>query len=257
MKSVGILMYHSVGADVDLKLDLSIDKFISHMKYLSEHCNLITIDEYVRNIKCPKYYSDDTYVITFDDGFKTFIDNAMPVLERYRVPATIYVSTGFVCGDNVHPLSTNYSTFKSLLPPMSVADLINLSSNELITLGAHSHFHRDYPGLSNEQISFDIDKLLKCFSIYLGDMPRHFAYPRGRWSVRVESILKRSFESLALASGCASGMNDLSFLNKHRLQRIPVYGNDSFENFKSKLNRHNDLKQIIISYRNRNYLDIN
>ena len=37
-------------------------------------------------------------VITFDDGYRNNLTDALPVLERYEVPATVYVSTGFVDG---------------------------------------------------------------------------------------------------------------------------------------------------------------
>ncbi len=36
--------------------------------------------------------------ITFDDGFANFYDNAYPVLSRYRVPVTVFVTAGFVAG---------------------------------------------------------------------------------------------------------------------------------------------------------------
>src|SRR6202043_11676 len=35
--------------------------------------------------------------ITFDDGFRNFADHAVPVLERHRLPATVFVVSRY-CG---------------------------------------------------------------------------------------------------------------------------------------------------------------
>lgn len=43
-------------------------------------------------------------MVTFDDGYRDTLTRALPVLERYEVPATVYVSTGLL-GSDAGPFS--------------------------------------------------------------------------------------------------------------------------------------------------------
>jgi peptidoglycan/xylan/chitin deacetylase (PgdA/CDA1 family) len=45
---------------------------------------------------------DAAYLLTFDDGYRNNLINALPVLEQYNVPAVIFVTTGFIDG-HVYP----------------------------------------------------------------------------------------------------------------------------------------------------------
>src|SRR5947209_11861551 len=39
---------------------------------------------------------DKLVIITFDDGFADFYTEALPILQQYRFPATLYVTTAYV-----------------------------------------------------------------------------------------------------------------------------------------------------------------
>lgn len=43
-----------------------------------------------------KVLPERSFAITFDDGFKNNLDNGLPILEKYNVPATIYITTNFI-----------------------------------------------------------------------------------------------------------------------------------------------------------------
>lgn len=70
------------------------DKFIFNIK--SEY-NICTIDELVYEIN--NGTANNLALITFDDGYKDNLINALPILEKYNVPATVYVTTRFADGD--------------------------------------------------------------------------------------------------------------------------------------------------------------
>ena len=62
------------------------EEFENHLKYLSENFKIVGFGDDWSNIE------DKAITITFDDGYHDFYSNALPLLEKYKVPATIFIS---------------------------------------------------------------------------------------------------------------------------------------------------------------------
>jgi len=92
-----ILLYHRVATlETDPQLlSATPEHFAEHLEYLSEQYNPITLVEMSLALKTGKI-PDKSVVITFDDGYADNLLNAKPVLERYGIPATVFVTTGSV-----------------------------------------------------------------------------------------------------------------------------------------------------------------
>lgn len=92
-----ILIYHRVvelDSDPQL-LTVKPRNFDEHMRYLQEKFLTISLQELVKCLlqgNMPK----NAVVITFDDGYADNLHNAKPILEKYGVPATVFVSSGLV-----------------------------------------------------------------------------------------------------------------------------------------------------------------
>ena len=95
-----IFMIHRFVAENDKSVHaLSRHAFDSYLKYLSrKKWNIITLDQYltkrIKGSKIPPY----TVIITIDDGYRDFYDVAYPLLKKYNLTATFFITTKFVDG---------------------------------------------------------------------------------------------------------------------------------------------------------------
>lgn len=95
-----ILAYHRI---YNLKHDwqqLSVtpENFESHLQIIKDKFKPISVDELIDNLFNDKV-SDRSIALTFDDGYFDNYKFALPLLEKYEIPATVYVSTGFIGGE--------------------------------------------------------------------------------------------------------------------------------------------------------------
>ncbi|WP_310428153.1 polysaccharide deacetylase family protein [Chamaesiphon sp. VAR_48_metabat_135_sub] len=92
-----ILMYHRV-TEVDLdpwSLSVTPQHFAEHLEVLQEYAHPISLQQLAqahRDGNIPHR----AVAITFDDGYADNLYHAKPLLERYDIPATVFVSTGYI-----------------------------------------------------------------------------------------------------------------------------------------------------------------
>lgn len=94
-------------------------QFDSQMRYLREHLRPISLNDVIAHIEQGTPLPPDSVAVTFDDGFADTYRYAFPVLRRYRIPATIFVSTGYVeSGEPFWFELASYLLYR--LPPQSL-----------------------------------------------------------------------------------------------------------------------------------------
>jgi len=99
-----ILMYHRVLKDDDEDISfvqpgmyVTESVFESQMKYLSTHYQMISMNDLLESWHGRRLGTDNRYcVVTFDDGWLDNYSNAYPILKKYRIPATIFLTTSFI-----------------------------------------------------------------------------------------------------------------------------------------------------------------
>ena len=95
-----ILMYHRIGVSgLDpWGLAVSPAHFAEHLAVLRQHGRTAPLARVVETLRDGTLPSR-TLVVTFDDGYADNLYNARPLLERYDVPATVFVATGHIGSD--------------------------------------------------------------------------------------------------------------------------------------------------------------
>jgi peptidoglycan/xylan/chitin deacetylase (PgdA/CDA1 family) len=87
----GILCYHRVGTEgVPVFSRLVPGVFEKQMRYLKKHYRIVPLGQLCRELEDGGTVRP-TLAITFDDGYRDLYTHAFPVLQKYEIPATIYL----------------------------------------------------------------------------------------------------------------------------------------------------------------------
>jgi len=97
-KQPKILMYHRFSAEKK-GLEVTSATFEKQLKVIKRYFNPMTLAQLTEHIKTTGHSPANAVVITVDDGYRDFYEVAYPLLKHYQVPATFYVTTGFINGD--------------------------------------------------------------------------------------------------------------------------------------------------------------
>ena len=94
--SFQILTYHKVNDDLDHFFGgVPVKVFARQMETLRSYWNVLPLEELVERLS-QNDVPPHAVAITFDDGYQDNYANAFPVLKRYELPATIFLTTGSI-----------------------------------------------------------------------------------------------------------------------------------------------------------------
>jgi len=97
-----ILMYHHVSDDEDIFLPgITTPVFSRQMEYLHREYSVLDLNDLMGMLDRGETIPPRAAALTFDDGYEDVYRNAFPVLKQYNLPATVFISTGFIDGDNL------------------------------------------------------------------------------------------------------------------------------------------------------------
>jgi len=95
--SARVLMYHRVLSEPGGICGgmVTREAFDRQMRIISEKCSPVSMHELVEGIKSGKLRKGSV-VVTLDDGYRDNYLNAYPILKRYGIPATIFLTSGMI-----------------------------------------------------------------------------------------------------------------------------------------------------------------
>ncbi|MBI3627198.1 MAG: polysaccharide deacetylase family protein [Candidatus Sungbacteria bacterium] len=174
-----VLVYHSVRDD-DWFYSVSPADFQRQIKYIKEQYHPVSLADVCQYAKGIKLLAHRSIAVTFDDGYEDFKTNALPILEMYQIPVTLFVSAGVV---DAKDLGTN-------LPTLQGVALKEISAHPLVKIGSHAMTHRKLTRLSAENQKEEVIKSKRLLEAML-EIPVHFfAYPKGNFSTGTRNIIK-------------------------------------------------------------------
>ncbi len=192
MRRVYILMYHAI--DDAFPTGTPERQFEREMRFLAERCTPVSLQRVAAYARQEIELPDLSVAVTFDDGFESVYARAYPVLRRYGVPATVFVTTGF--------LDSWIRSYDPGLPPrrgLAMEQLQELAGSDLCEIGAHTHTHpRDLNLLSDEDRAWELLHAKERLE-HITARPIHsFAYPYSVHHPRVETSVRQAGYRIAV-----------------------------------------------------------
>ncbi len=177
-KGCVFLLYHSTPVEASWFYDVSKRSFEEHLAYVMSNCDVLSVPTIVNRLANGCFESNRLVCgITFDDGYKNNYDVAFPLLAKYDIPATIFVSTSYV--------SRNFGD----RPMLSWNELREMQKSGLVTVGSHSHTHRDLRLLPKREVINEVSESKRLLEEKLDTKVSMFSYPGGGVNENVRKIL--------------------------------------------------------------------
>lgn len=221
---VVVLIYHRVGGASGAELDLPTDVFDAQMAALAASQRATTLATALEQLSHGAAVVPAPVVVTFDDGTADFTDHALPVLDRHRIPVTLYAATDHI--DQGRPFPGDGT-------PLSWRALADAAGTGLVDVGSHTHGHRLLDRLPAAEVAGELDRSIELIGEHLGRPPLDFAYPKAIPGSRAaDAAVRARFRSAALAGTRA---NPWGRTDPHRLSRSPVQRGDGMRWFARKL----------------------
>ena len=209
-----VLMYHRFDESKYPNTSISKVLFEEHIEFLiKENIKILPLTELKTYFKDKKTFPKSTVFITIDDAYKSFYENGFPILKKYNLPFSIFVSADFVSNES-------NSDF------MSWSMLQEISQNNGLILN-HSKSHRSFLEIDQTQLIMEVEENQKIIEKQIGLQPKIFSYPFGESNSNIESLMKKLNYEFAFSQHSAPIQeND----NKFRLPRFSL--NDEFGSLK-------------------------
>ncbi|UZE97970.1 polysaccharide deacetylase family protein [Alkalimarinus alittae] len=130
-----ILMYHRIRATAEGD-GIHVDVFRQQMEVLARDFNVVSLESLLQLAHNNQPLPQHAVVITFDDGYEDFYLNAFPILQSLALPATVFVTTGFVSDETwLWPDKIKYMLAESQIDNLLVPELnqtFTLSRDKLL-----------------------------------------------------------------------------------------------------------------------------
>jgi peptidoglycan/xylan/chitin deacetylase (PgdA/CDA1 family) len=205
---IPIVSYHSINNE-NCPISLNLEEFEKQLVFFKKnnfqsiHCNEI------------KNTSKKKFIITFDDGYKDLITNALPLLKKYNFKATCLIISNLIGKRNIWDEFNENIKDKEL---MNLSD-INYWLKNGMRIGSHSKNHKKLTKLDDKEKIDEIINSKNELESLTGTTIDSFCYPYGLYNENVVNIVKEKYDFAFTTNRSRFNTNKH---NKYLLPRIDM-----------------------------------
>ncbi len=185
-----ILCYHAVDPAWAAPMSVDPADFARQADWLARHRTVLPLREALEQLDGSGRLRRGSVALTFDDGFTSVYEHALAVLQRHRLPATV-----FLVAQTLTPQGREVDWVRT--PP--AVPLRTLTRDQVLEMQdagidfqSHSWAHRDLPELDPDTCEQDLRESRELLEDLLGRPVHSLAYPRGLHDEKVRAAARRA-----------------------------------------------------------------
>ncbi|MDW8322986.1 MAG: polysaccharide deacetylase family protein [Burkholderiales bacterium] len=222
---IPVLMYHRIDTPRnawEARYAVSPRRFAAHMQALHRSgYRAVPIAALIGWLEGRGSLPQGAIAITFDDGFLSVYEHALPVLETLAWPFTVFLVSDRIGGTDTWSVNQNPS---GRTYPLLGIDHIRAMQRLGVDFQSHTRTHPSLPRLNETALVEELLGSRMALGELLGREVYYLAYPFGHVDDRVEAAARAAGYRAAFST--FSGFNRRK-INPFRIRRIDVFGTDS------------------------------
>ncbi len=222
-----VLAYHKISPQKEFGLTtVTPDMFENQMRFLHD----AGFESHTfKDLDIHSNISENRIIITFDDGYESIYQYALPILKKYNFKAVVFVLSDFIGKLNsweAYPIQRRHRHLN--------VDHLKTLTDHGFEIGSHGKRHRFLPAISDR----DLEEELKSSKIEIesitGQKIISFCYPYGITTDKIQKRVEQSSYHYAVGNIKFKYMNGQ---RKYYIGRRSIYANDSLYTFKEKIKK--------------------
>ena len=181
---IPILSYHSISNE-NCPLSLNLTEFEKQLIFFKKNKFEAVHFNEIKNLSSKKF------IITFDDGYKDLIINALPLLKKYNFKATCFIVSDLIGKKNIWDELNSNIKDKEL---MNLSDIHFWLKNGMC-VGSHSKNHKKLTLLNEKDTIDEIINSKDELETLTGETVNSFCYPYGLYNENIVNIVKEKYDS--------------------------------------------------------------
>ena len=214
VKSAVILQYHHVDTRSPAVTSVTPTQFTEQMQYLADNrFNVIPLSQLIIALKNHHDLPVKTVAITFDDGYKSILNNAHPILKKHGFPYAMFIA--------VKPIEKRY---RKMMSWQEIKHIASEGAEIMNHSYGHEHLIRrlssETQGEWLQRVKINVEKTETLIKQHTGQNHKILAYPYGEYnSELMVQLEKMGFTAVGQQSGAVG-----SYSNLQALARFPIAG---------------------------------
>lgn len=224
-KNAVILLYHGVtdsssaGIENYSKKHITARDFSRQMNFIKRNNTVLSLYELIKHIQNGLPFPEYSVVVTFDDGFENNYTVALPILKKYGIPATFFLSVGFIGKRDLFWVDQlEHAVNMAKMPSVTVAIKSKKTAFDIRNNSKKIKFvnliKKYFKSLSEDTRKKKLNEILKLLKADLGSAERVINYRKLTW----DQVRKMSGSDLVSLGAHSMTHAKLSEITNRRLK---------------------------------------